>query len=135
MANFLQESAVNHLRKTPSAIFHWGGRTKHPDASQSIDDVARDICLSIYLGGIEMFVEKLAELDKSSIQLGLLRCRDARIRHHPIGNEMTLEKAFREAKCLRPPEEEFLRLLNFLLPLPFDFVHKKFAAEDGGHAL
>ncbi len=134
MANFFQKFAVNHLRKTPSAIFHWGGRTKHPNASQPIDDVARDICLSIYLGGVEMFVEKLAELDKSSIRLGLLRCRDARIRHYPIRDEMTLEKTFRKAKCLGPREEELLRLLNLFLPR-FDFVHKKFAAEDGGHAL
>src|SRR2546426_12527279 len=89
MANFLQEFAVNHLRKTPSAIFHWGGRTKHPDASQSIDDVARDICLSIYLGGVEVLVEKLAELDKRSILLGLIRFRGARIMHHPILDERT----------------------------------------------
>src|SRR5437899_3220067 len=103
MANFLQEFAVNHLRKTPSAIFQRGGRTKHPDASQPIDDVARDICLSIYLRGVEMFIEKLAELDKSSIQLGLLRCRDARIRHHPIRDEITLEKTFCKAKRLGHP--------------------------------
>src|SRR5438067_5131101 len=133
-ANFLQQFAVNHLGKTASAVFHWRGRTKHTDAPQPIDDVARDICLSIYLGGVEMFAEKLAELDKSFIQLGLLRCRDAWIRHHPIRDEIPLEKPLGKTNCLRTGEKQFLRLLNFLLPC-FDFVHKKFAAEDGGHAL
>ena len=134
-ADFLKHPAVGHLRKTASTVFHWRGRSEHADATESIDNLAWNIRLSIYLGGVEMFVEKLAEFRKRLVQLRLLRCRDAWIRHHPVGNEMTLEKTFREAKRLRPPEEEFLRLLNFLLPLRFDFVHKKFAAENGGHAL
>ena len=82
-----------------------------------------------------MFVEKLPKFRKRLVQLRLLRCRDVWIRHHPIGNEMTLEKAFRKAKRLWPREEELLRLLNFPLPLRLDFIQEKFAAEDGGHAL
>src|SRR5204863_8256724 len=91
-AKCLQQFAVNHLGKTASAVFHWRGRTKHTDVTQPIDDIAWDVCLPIDLYGVETFVEKLAELDKSFIQLGLLRCRDAGIRHHPIRDEIPLEK-------------------------------------------
>jgi len=91
--------------------------------------------LSIYFNRIEMFVEKLPKFRKRLVQLRLLRRRNTRIRHHPIRHEMTLEKTFRKAKRLWPGEEELLRLLNFPLPLRLDFIHEKFAAEDGGHAL
>src|SRR5437773_10075032 len=134
-ADFLKHSAVGHLRKTASTVFHWRGRSEHADATESIDNLARNIRLSIYLNRIEMFIEKLPKFRQRLVQLGLLRCWDAWIRHHPIGNETTLEKTFRQAKRLWPREEELLRLLNLLLPLRSDFVHEKFAAENGGHAL
>ena len=70
-----------------------------------------------------MFVEKLPKFRKRPVQLRLLRCGDAWIRHHPIGNEMTLEETFGKAKRLRPCKEQLLRLLDFLLPLRVEFVH------------
>ena len=53
----------------------------------------------------------------------LLRRRDARIRHHPIGNEMALEKTFGETERLRTCEKQFLGLLNFFLSLRVELIH------------
>src|SRR5919106_4301057 len=99
--DFLQQLAVSHLREAQSAEFHWRSCSEHTDPSQPIDDTSRNVGLSIYLGSIEMFVEKLPELGKRLVQLRLLRRWHARIRHHPIGNEVALEKAFRKTQRLR----------------------------------
>src|SRR5713101_7170053 len=122
-SDFLQELTVSHLGKAPSAVFHWRSRTEHADAPKTIDDLARNICLSIYLRRIELLIEKLPQFSQRLVQLRLLRCRDAWIRHHPIGNEMTLEKPLGKTKRLRPGEKQFLSLLDFLLPLRVEFVH------------
>jgi hypothetical protein len=45
---------------------------------------------------------------------------------------MAEKKAFCESERLRSGEKQFFRLLNFFLPLRLDFVHKNFAAENGG---
>src|SRR6266403_1765746 len=123
-SDFLQEFAVGHLCKTQSPVFDWRGRPEHADAAESIDDLARNIRLSIYFHRIEMFVEKSPKFRERPVQLCLLRCRDARKRHHPIGNEMTLEETFGKTKRLWPCKKQFLRLLNFFLPLRADFVHR-----------
>jgi hypothetical protein len=65
----------------------------------------------------------LPEFRQRFVQLRLLRCRHARIRHHPIGHEMPLEKALGKTKRLRSGEKQFFRLLDFLLPLRVEFVH------------
>src|SRR6266567_2335133 len=91
----------SHLGKAPSAVFHWRSRTEHADAPKTIDDLARNICLSIYLRRIEL-IEKLPQFSQRLVQLRLLRCRDAWIRHHPIGNEMTLEKTLGKTQRLWP---------------------------------
>ena len=71
-----------------------------------------------------MFIEKIAEVRCSdSSSCCLLRRRDARIRHHPIGNEMSLEKSLGKPERLRPGKKQFLGLLNFFLSLRVEFVH------------
>jgi len=65
----------------------------------------------------------LAKLSKNSVQFDLLRRRDARIRHYPIGNEMALEKTFGKTESLRTCEKQFLGLLNFLLSLRVELIH------------
>ncbi len=70
-----------------------------------------------------MLIEKLPKFAESVIQFDLLRGRDPRIRHHPIGNEVALEKAFGKPQRLRPREKQFLSLLNFFLSLRVEFVH------------
>ena len=67
-------------------------------------------------------IEKFADLRERLVELGLLRGGDARIGHGPIRHEASEEKSLGEAERLRPGKEQFLRLLNFLLPLDFCFA-------------
>jgi len=90
--------------------------------------------VAVTFGSIEMFIEKLSKLAESPVQLALLRSRNARIRHHPIGHEMTLKKSLRKAKRLRPRKKQFLCLLNFFLSLRVELVHQS-AIETMGHEL
>src|SRR5213076_2620189 len=122
--DLLQHLAVGHLRETVSAIFLRRCHAEHADASQSIDNAARNVRLAIDLRRIKICIQKFAKLSKRLIQLALLRLRDARIRHHPIRHEMPLEKAFRKAQRLRPCKEQFLSLLNLFLSLRVELVHQ-----------
>src|SRR6266516_1725787 len=123
-ADFLQELAVCHLHKTAPSEFHWRSCAEYADASKAINHVARNVCLSIYFRRIEMVIQELPEFCERLVQLRLLRCGNAGIRHHPIGNEIAFEKTFGKTEGLRSGEKQLLRLLNFLLPLRFDFVHR-----------
>src|ERR1700682_4637849 len=123
-ADFFQNLAVRHLRKTMTAIFHWRGHSQNADAAQTVNHFGRNLRLSIYLYGVELGIEKLAQFGKRFVELSLLRCRHARIRHDPIRDEMAEKKAFCESERLRSGEKQFFRLLNFFLPLRLDFVHR-----------
>src|SRR6266446_674973 len=131
-ADFFQNLAVRHLRKTVSAVFHRRGHSQNADAAQPVNHFARNLRLSIYLYGIELGIEKLAQFGKRFVELSLLPCRHARIRHHPIRYETAEKKAFCESERLGSGEKQFFRLLNFFLPLRLDFLHKNLAAENGG---
>ena len=96
---------------------------EHANSAESINHAARYIRCSVDFRRIEMLVQKLAKLGKSSVQFDLLRCRDARIRHYPIGNEMALEKTFGKPERLRTCKKQFLILLNFLLSLRVELIH------------
>ena len=80
--------------------------------------------MPIYFDGIESGIEKLPKIRQRFIELGLLRRGHARIGHHPVGHEVAQKKPLRETDRLRPCKKQFLRLLNFLLPLRFDVVHR-----------
>src|SRR6266480_346008 len=121
--DLFQYFAVRHLRETASAVFLRRGHTKHTDASEAIDHATRYVRLPIDLCRIEMFVQELAKFSQRFIQFGLLRRWNARIGHHPIRYEMTLEKSLGEPERLRPREKQFLSLLNFLLSLRVELVH------------
>src|SRR5262249_32958943 len=104
-------------------MFLWRSHAKHADSTKAINHAARYVRVPIDLRRIEMLVQKLAKLGESSIQFGLLCRRNARIRHYPIGDEMSLEKALSKAEGLRAYKKQFLRLLNSLLWLRVDFIH------------
>jgi hypothetical protein len=70
-----------------------------------------------------MLIQKLAKLGESSVQFGLLRSRNARIRHHPISNEMPLEEAFGKTEGLRTCKKQFFGLLDFFLSLRVELIH------------
>src|SRR5262249_20969595 len=93
-ANFFQDFAIGHLRESASAILLRRSHAKHTNSAQAINHAAWYIRLPIDLRGMEVLIQKLAKLGESRIQFDLLRRRYARIRHHPIGNEMSLEKTF-----------------------------------------
>ena len=70
-----------------------------------------------------MFVQKFAKFSECIIQLILLGRRNTRIRHHPIGNEMSREQPFRKPERLRTCKKQLLSLLNLFLSLRVEFVH------------
>src|SRR5205085_6223700 len=106
-ADRLQNFAVRHLAKTVAANFFWRSRAEHADSSESIDHVARNVRLPVDFHRIEMFIQKLAQFSEGLVDLSLFRRRDPRIRHHPIGNKMSLEQSFDETKRLRTVEQQF----------------------------
>ena len=105
------------------AIFLRRSHPEHANSAQSINHAARYIRFSVDFRGIEMLVQKLAKLGKNSVQFDLLRRRDARIRHYPIGNEMALEKTFGKTERLRTCKKQFLGLLDFFLSLLVERIH------------
>src|SRR5215471_15483680 len=121
--DLFEDFAVGHLRESASAIFLRRSHTEDADPAKAIDHAARYIRFPIDLRRIEMFVQKLLKLAESFVQFDLLRRRDARIRHHPIGNEMPMENTFGKTKRLWPCEKQFLGLLNFFLSLRVEFIH------------
>src|SRR5438552_309681 len=122
-SDFFQNFAIGHLREPVSAVFLGRGHAQHANASQTINYAARNVRLPIDLRRIEMFVQKFAEFSERIIQLDLLRSWDARIRHHPIRNEMPLEKSLGKTQRLRTCKKQFLSLLNLFLSLRVEFVH------------
>src|SRR6266436_7254148 len=113
-ADFFQHFAVGHLREAAPAVFLRRGHAKH---------AARYVCLAVDLRRIKIFVQKFAEFSERIIQLDLFRSRNARIRHHPIGNEMSLEQSLGKTERLRACKKQLLRLLNFFLSLRVELVH------------
>src|SRR5260370_11556992 len=95
-ADFFQHLAIRHWRKPAAAVLGGRSHPEHAHAPEAVNYVARNLCLSIYCCGVELLIEKLAQFRERVVQLGLLRRRNARIRQHPIGHEMTLEKTFRK---------------------------------------
>jgi hypothetical protein len=73
----------------------------------------------------------LAKLGKSSVQFDLLRRRDARIGHYPIGNEMALEKTFGQTERLRTCKKQFFGLFDFFLSLRVELIHQVYRPENG----
>src|SRR6476660_339281 len=121
--DLFQHFAVGHLREPVSAVFLRCRHAEHADTPQPIDHATWNIGLPIDLRRVEICIQKFAKFSKNLIQLGLLRFRDARIRHHPIRHEMPLEKSFRKPQRLGSCKEQFLSLLNLLLSLRVELVH------------
>ena len=79
--------------------------------------------MSIDRRRIELRIEHLPQFRQRFVQLSLLRRRNPRIRHHPIGNEMPRKQSLGKPQRLRPGKKQFLRLPNLLLSLCFRFRH------------
>src|ERR1043166_2064894 len=133
-SDLFKDFAVRHLRKFMAANFFRRSCAKNADSTKPINDTARDIGLPIDLGWIEIFVEKIAQLGKGAIDLGLFRGGDARIRHPPVRHEMSLKKSLNKAQRLRSAEKQLLSLLNLLLPFDIDLAHGKSSPPSGGEA-
>src|SRR5438132_5802887 len=122
-SDFLQHFAIGHLREAAASVFLRCRHPEHTNATQAVDHAAWYVCLAVDLRSVKMFVQKFAEFSERVIQLALLRSGNTRIRHHPIGNKMPLEKSLGEPECLRPCKKQFLSVLNFLLSLRVELVH------------
>ena len=133
-ADFLQHLAVRHLRKSAAAKLRRRRHSQHADARETVDQFAWDIFIPIDGDRIESSIEKLPDFRERSVQLRLLRRRDARIRHRPIRDKLPEEQSLGETKFLTPGKEQLLGLLNFLLSLDFRFVHRCTKVEIEGNA-
>ena len=131
MADFFQDLAVRHLGKSASAIFLRCSHAEHADSAKAINHTARYVRIPIDFRSIEMLVKKLPKLGESSVQFGLLRCRDTRIWHHPISNEMSLEKTLGKTEGLWSCKKQFFSLLDFFLSLGVELIHSGFLWKNG----
>ena len=68
---------------------------------------------------IQVLVEKFADFRERFVEFILLRGGNARIRHCPIRHEASEKQTLGESQCLGSGKKEFLRLLDFFLPLDF----------------
>src|SRR4029077_8520508 len=109
--DLFEDLAVRHLSESVTADFFRCSRTENADSSQSIDHVPRNVRLSIDLGRIQMFIQEFAQLAPRLFDPGLFCRRDPRIRHHPVGHEMSGEQSFNKPERLRPGKEQLLGLL------------------------
>src|SRR5207244_362731 len=103
--DFLQNFAVRHLRKTATAVLRWRSHSQNADTSKTINYFARNIGVPVDRHWIQFRAEKFPEFLQCFIELDLLPRRDPRIRHYPVGNEMTLEQSFDETERLRAGEK------------------------------
>jgi hypothetical protein len=125
LADLLQHLAVLHLRKSAAAVLLRRRHAENAGAREAVDHVPRDVGVAVDPVGIELLVEHRPDLGQRRVEILLLRGRDARIRHRPIGDKLAEEETFRETELLVAAEEQLLGLLHFLLPLNFDFVHNR----------
>src|SRR5439155_12125396 len=65
--DFLEHFAVRHLNEPPSVVLCRRGHPEHADAPKTINDLARNLCLSIYLGWIEIEDRKSTRLNSSHV--------------------------------------------------------------------
>src|SRR5260370_25715163 len=79
--------------------------SQNADTSKTINYFARNTGVPVVRHWIQFRAEKFPEFLQCFIELDLLPRRDPRIRHHPIGNEMTLEQSFDETEGLRAGEK------------------------------
>src|SRR5205823_5634111 len=120
--DLLQNAAALHLRETTAAEFPCRCHPKNTGASKAIDQVLRDIGIAIDPVGIEVAVEHLANFVQCALQFRLPRRVKPRIRHHPIGHEISQEKSFGKTEFLPAAKKQLLGLLHFLLTLNFCFA-------------
>src|SRR3954465_15179834 len=123
-AEFLQDYAIRHLGEAVTAKFLRRGHSENSYFAEAVDHAARNVRDAIDLSRIELFIEKLPDLDHGGVELDLLCGRNARIRHDPIRDELTKKKPLRETERLWSGKKQFFRLRDFLLSLCFSFSHK-----------
>ena len=103
------------------------GHSQDPQSAKTLNHVARNICLSIDGGGIQVFVQKAANVLYRPPDFILLLGRNLGIRHDPISNETPQKKSFGHAEFLRSSEQQLLSLTNLLFPeridLGFSLTH------------
>src|SRR5205807_6704261 len=120
--DLLQDSAALHLRETAAAEFARRCHPKNTGASKTVDEVPRDVGIAIDPVRIEVAVEHLANLAQCTLQFRLSRRVKPRIRHYPIGHEISQEKSFGKTEFLPAAKKQLLGLLHFFLTLNFCFA-------------
>ena len=101
----LDSSEDTPARKTVAAVFARRSHSQNSNAPETVDHFPRNVRVSVDSSGIQFRIKKRSQLLECLIELSLLRLRDPRIRHHPIGNEVSGKKSFNETKRLRAGEQ------------------------------
>ena len=97
----------------------------HPEntgASKSIDEVPRNIGITIDPVRVEVVIEHLAHFVQCTVQFRLPRRVKPRIRHHPVSYKISEEKSLGETEFLPAAKKQLLGLLHFFLTLNFCFA-------------
>ena len=123
-ADFLEDLAVGPLGKPTAAVFLRRRHPQHSDPGQPVDQMSRNIRSPIDRHRIQILIEEFADLRERFVEFRLLRGGDARIWHGPIRHEAAQKQSLGKSERLRPGKKQFLRFLDFFLPLDFCFVHK-----------
>src|SRR5205809_7936439 len=87
--DLLQNAAALHLRETTPGEFLCRCYPENTGASKSIDEVPRDIGITIDPVRIEVALEHLAHFVRCTLQVRLARRVQPRIWHHPLGHEIS----------------------------------------------
>src|SRR6266576_3552775 len=119
--DLLQNAAALHLRETTAAEFPCRCHPENTGASKSIDEVPRDIGITIDPVRIEVAIEHLAHFVQCTVQFRLPRRVKPRIRHDPVSYKISEEKSLGETEFLPAAKKQLLGLLHFLLTLNFYF--------------
>src|SRR5439155_25330097 len=120
--DLLQNAAALHLREATAAEFPCRCHPENTGASKSIDEVPRDIGITIDPIRVEVPIEHLAHFVQCTVQFRLPRRVKPRIRHDPVSYKISQEKSLGETEFLPAAKKQLLRLLHFLLPLNFCFA-------------
>ena len=121
-SDLLQDPAVLHLRETAAANFPWRRHSKNARASKALDEVARDVGIAIDPVRIEIAIEHLAHFAQCTLQFRLPGRVEPRIRHYPIGHEISQEEPLGKTEFLPAAKKQLLGLLHFFLTLNFYFA-------------
>src|SRR5207247_8965956 len=98
--DLLQNAAALHLRETTAAEFPSRCHPENTGASKSVDEVPRDIGITIDPVRIEVAIEHLAHFNQCTVQFRLPRRVKPRKRRHPVIDKISQNTSISAAEVM-----------------------------------